>query len=505
MALYSINDAQNVLGCLLNNPLLCLDDKYKLDKYDFKPNALHHIIFISISNLVSQGAKEISGFEIDQYLQNFKPQAEIFNDNNGLEFCKVISELNSSDNIDVFYNNVKKFSVLRRYKENGFDITKFYDESKSESDELSKLASVSVEDILSYYDKLQTEIRKNFYTRTDIEEVKVGDNLFNIKEEFKKAPMFGATTFSKKLNTLTRGWIQGQLTIYSMPSGTGKSTLGIENCVLVSAKEIWDYTQHKFISNPTYTGDGSLYLEYEMDANYEVQPKFLSSISGVPTNHILNGTYEQDEEERVDYAIKVLENSEIYIVVMPSFTTDLIETYCRDYATNKNCQYIVFDYISEQASVNSEIARKNGVTTRSDMVLSTLASKLKDIAMSYNVAVMTFTQCNANIGVQDILDAGCIAGSRAVQNKADIAGIMMPLRPKEEKILDKLMEKKGFNHIKPNRIIHLYKVRFSSFEQGIKLWEYVDLGTGRVIDCFTTTKENLPINIDGIELNKNNA
>ena len=143
MSLYSINDAQNVLGCLLNNPLLCLDDKYKLDKYDFKPNALHHIIFISISNLVSQGAKEISGFEIDQYLQNFKPQAEIFNDNNGLEFCKVISELNSSDNIDVFYNNVKKFSVLRRYKENGFDITKFYDESKSESDELSKLAPVS--------------------------------------------------------------------------------------------------------------------------------------------------------------------------------------------------------------------------------------------------------------------------------------------------------------------------------------------------------------------------
>ena len=503
MALYSINDAQNVLGCLLNNPLLCLDDKYKLDKYDFQPNMLHYIIFISISNLVSQGAKEVSGFEIGQYLSCFNAQSEIFNDNNGLEFCKVITELNSSENIDVYYNNVKKFSVLRRYKENGFDISKWYDETKSESGELEKLASVSVEDILGYYDGLQCEIRKSFYTRTDIEEIKVGDGLYEMKEEFKREPMFGATTFSKKLNTITRGWIQGQLTIYSMPSGTGKSTLGIENCVLVSAKEIWDYNQRKFIPNPNYTNSGSLYLEYEM-GDYEVQPKFLSSISGVPTNHILNGTYDSDEEERVDYAIKVLEDSEIYIVIMPSFTTDLIDTYCREYATTKNCSYVVFDYISEQASVNSEIARKNGVTTRSDMVLSTLASKLKDIAMSYNVAVMTFTQCNANIGVQDILDAGCIAGSRAVQNKADIAGIMMPLRPKEEKILDKLMEKKGFNHIKPNRIIHLYKVRFSSFEQGIKLWEYVDLGTGRVIDCFTTTKENLPIEVEGISLNNLN-
>ena len=113
------------------------------------------------------------------------------------------------------------------------------------------------------------------------------------------------------------------------------------------------------------------------------------------------------------YAFTVLENSEIYIVVMPSFTTDLIEAYCRDYVTNKDCQYIVFDYISEQASVNSEIARKNGVSTRSDMVLSTLSSELKDIAMNFNVAMMTFTQCNANIGTQEILDAGCVAGSRS--------------------------------------------------------------------------------------------
>lgn len=499
MALYSINDSQNVLGCLINNPLILLDDKYKLNKYDFRPNMLHLIVFVAINNLVNQGAKDISFFEIDQYIQQYKSQYEVFTDSNGIEFCKTIADLNSSDNIDVFYNNVKKFSILRKYKENGFDITKFYDESKNEEEELEKLGNIKVEDILRHYDELQCKIKRDFYTRDDIEEIKVGDKLQEIKDDFKKAPMFGATTFSKKLNTLTRGWVQGQLTIYSMPSGTGKSTLGIENCVLVSAKEIWDYDQNKFIPNPNYTGKGSLYLEYEM-GNEEVQPKFLSSISGVPTNHILNGKYDEGEEERADYAIKVLKDSELYIVIMPSFTTDLIEAYCKEYATLRNCGYVVFDYISEQSSINSDIAKKNGVATRLDTVLSAEATQLKNIAIKYNVAVMTFTQCNANIGIQEIIDSGCVAGSRAIQNKADVAGVMMPLRKKEEELCDKLMDKRGFNIIRPNRIIHLYKVRYSSFEQGIKLWVNVDLSTGKVTDCFTTTKLNAPINIEGINL-----
>ena len=76
---------------------------------------LHYIIFISISNLVSQGAKEVSGFEIDQYLSCFNAQSEIFNDNNGLEFCKVITELNSSENIDVYYFRNRKRMIYKLF------------------------------------------------------------------------------------------------------------------------------------------------------------------------------------------------------------------------------------------------------------------------------------------------------------------------------------------------------------------------------------------------------
>ena len=223
--LYSINDAQNVLGCLINNPLILLDDKYKLNKYDFRPNMLHLITFVAINNLINQGAKEISFFEIDQYIQQYKSQYEVFTDSNGIEFCKTIAGLNSSDNIDVFYNNVKKFSVLRQYKESGFDISKWFDESKSESDELEKLASVSMEDIINYYEKLQSDIKRQFCINSEIEETKMGEGFEEVKESFKQEPMYGRSFLSNALNTITRGAIKGQYAIFSSPTGVGKTTI----------------------------------------------------------------------------------------------------------------------------------------------------------------------------------------------------------------------------------------------------------------------------------------
>ena len=48
---------------------------------------------------------------------------------------------------------------------------------------------------------------------------------------------------------------------------------------------------------------------------------------------------------------------------------------------------------------------------------------------------------------------------------------------------------------RPNRIIHLYKCRFGSEEQGIKIWINLNLSTGLVKDCFVTDKYNKPYNM----------
>ena len=172
----------------------------------------------------------------------------------------------------------------------------------------------------------------------------------------------------------------------------------------------------------------------------------------------------------------------------------------------KNCGLLVYDYIVESSSVSSDLAKKNGVSTRSDQVLSGIASKLKDLAVEYNIAVLTFTQVNANAMTQEIMDSGVAAGSRAIQNKADVAGVIMPLRRKEQEIADMMMEKYP-DKVKPNRCLSVYKMRFSQVEQGIKIYFHLDLNTGRTKDCFVTSKFDQLISLTRTKLvfSKNNT
>ena len=48
----------------------------------------------------------------------------------------------------------------------------------------------------------------------------------------------------------------------------------------------------------------------------------------------------------------------------------------------------------------------------------------------------------------------------------------------------------------------MYKVRFGSYPQNIKIWVNVDLGTGRMIDCFATDWQNKVIKVPKTELRK---
>jgi len=500
--LYSMQASSLLLGCLLNQPKLLLNNRFHLEGEDFAPCMFHRILFWSIRRLLQTGVESIDEIVLDTFLQGNEEYLEICNDNNFLEVVPNLKIISNPDVIDYYYETTKRFSILRFYKDNGFDIKEFFDEGKDWDKEMGGLDKVGIEEIVNYFETVNIQAKKKFVTNTEDEMIKAGDGFIDIKNQFMESPMFGATTFTPYLNTATRGLIKGQLTIYSMPSGTGKSTLGISNLVNICCKEIYDKKSQSYILNPSYRNANALYLQYEMDNLYEVTPKFVSSISKVPTNHILNGTYKDNEEERVDCAIKILEDSGIYIVSMPNFTLASIEMTVQEHVLTHQIEYFCMDYISEQASLNSEVAKNNGITTRSDMALATMASKLKDIAVKYNIAVLTFTQTNANIEIQEIINAGCISGSRAVQNKADVAGVMMPLRKKEYELsktyISGLKDRKGFgNHIQPNRIIHLYKVRFGSEEQNIKLWVHVDLGTGDIEDCWVTDKNNKPYKIEG--------
>lgn len=470
------------MGAMLIKPSFALSDKFPLTKQDFEPQIFHLRLYQAITALAKRGAQSISAMDCYTLCANNAEVKRVFDDNSLTDFIDTIKQIVSVDNFELYWTGVRKATLLREYAKAGFDISRFEGEPEKHG----------IQEILDYYDGLAINIRKQFYQDKSMHELRAGDGFEEIKERFKTEPAFGATTFSRYLNTAARGWQQGQLTMHGAVSGSGKTGVALYNAALVACPELWDDDAQAFVPNPCYQHKATLFIQYELNDQEELTPKLIGSISGVPTYHLLNGNYDDGEEERVDKAIEILHDSNIYFVTMPSFTNDKLKACVKEYATLHDVGYVVFDYVSQQSTVSSDIAKKNGVATRSDQVLSDIVSNLKDIAVENNVAILTFCQTNANVNNQEILDAGCLAGSRAMQDKLDVGGIIMPLRRQEKEVADMMVENASYQGEHPNRIVHLFKVRFGNQIQHLKIWGRLDLNTGRWVDCWCTDSDNKP-------------
>lgn len=495
MSVYDSQAARLCLGCMLIKPSLALSDKLPLTKQDFEPQIFHLRLYQAITALAKRGAQSISAMDCYTLCTNNAEVKRVFDDNALGDFIDTIKQIVSVDNFELYWTGVRKATLLREYAKAGFDISRFEGEPEKHG----------IQEILDYYDGLAINIRKQFYQDKSMHELKAGDGFEAIKERFKDEPAFGATTFSRYLNTAARGWQQGQLTMHGAVSGSGKTGVALYNAALVACPELWDDDAGCYQPNPCYQHKGCLVIQYELNDQEELTPKLIGSISGVPTYHLLNGNYEEGEEERIDRAIEILHDSNIYFVTMPSFTNDKLKACIKEYATLHDVGYVVFDYVSQQSTVSSDIAKKNGVATRSDQVLSDIVSNLKDIAVENNVAILTFCQTNAAVNNQEILDAGCLAGSRAMQDKLDVGGIIMPLRRQEKEVADMMIENASYQGERPNRIIHLFKVRFGNQIQHLKIWGKLDLNTGRWTDCWCTDSDNKPYDMTRTRLVYANA
>ena len=100
--MYSFNDAYMTLGCLMNNTDLLLNKKFPINKDDFVPCTFHMILFSAILHLASEGAMEIDEIMVDNFCKHYKPQYEVLEDNNFLEFISTVKELANANNYEIY-------------------------------------------------------------------------------------------------------------------------------------------------------------------------------------------------------------------------------------------------------------------------------------------------------------------------------------------------------------------------------------------------------------------
>lgn len=499
---HTIND--RLLGCYLQRPELTLDSKYPLDKDEWTI-LFQKILYATIYNLALNGCKSVSIMDIDEFVKPFVSEYNVLEDNNFEDYIATVIELTDVDNFEYYYTEFRKFSCLNAYKEKGFDIKKFYDEDKSEESQLENLNQYSIEDIINYYEGLQVGIKRQFNVKRVKEEYVAGTDFMESKERFKESPLIGNSFQSEYLNGIYRG-MYGFI-IRGAKSGGGKSILSMGDLCKATIKEYYDLNKQCYVKNKSRKGAG-LFINTELDLRDELDPMIIAWISGVPRNHIIDGSYEEGEEERVDKANEILLDSELYICDDPEFTTKSLTETIKDYALNKNVKTICYDYISNNGFVSKEISSETKVPQREDMVLLALTDRLKQVQRECGVSLISAVQTNGQEDNMEYPTESCLAGGKSQVRKTDGTMIMLPPTKKELSQLESAIAKWNCKNNKqsfgstiyPNNVIHIIKGRGSKYPKNIKVFQYIDLSTSRTLDMFCTDKQNNPINVDKLKI-----
>lgn len=511
--IYDTTKVNMLLGCLLQDTSLISSDKYPLCKDDFVGHAFDRVMYVSIVNLSRSGYKTISFFDLDKYLQKHEAEYQIFKDcrdkGDVEDFLDTIVYLSDVGNYESYYNDVRKCSVLRDYRDNGFDIEKFYDYNKSETENLKNIEQCSIESIINRFELLQIQMSQKYMTHTNQEEMICGDGFDEILDEYEEEPYIGAKLSQPMIDTVYRGWILGHLIIEGAPSSHGKTLKGAMDLILVGSLKLYDKEKDMWYDNPNYRGKACL-IHSEQKSKKEIQPRVCSILAKIPFYKVLDGDFTKEEKKRLSIAGKVLKESGFKIINYPNFTASGITTTLKRLKL-EGYEYIVQDYIWSNVFIQADMKKTMGLSNVTEQnALLNFASTLKVVSESLNIACKSFMQLNDIYKTAEIIDESTLYCGRSVKTKVDCGHISTTPTKKQLAQIEPLItawnkkyNKEGLDMIKPNVLSSVYKSRYSKYGENIKIWSYLDRDIGEITDMFATDVDNCPIKIEELVREQN--
>ena len=489
-----------VLACLIKDPMLFSDNKYKFNVDDFS-DQFHRILFGAIENIALNGAQSINYIDIDQFLKNYPTQYKVFSDNQGPDYILNMLELVDENNKDYYYRRMKKMSVLNDFANRGFDVSPIYDDQILDPVKLSEMQrsfdKMSVEDVILYFESQLTQVKEKFAMSGDMAQGCAGDGAFELIDKLKEVPEMGLPFTSPKLTTIYRGMILGKLCIESSAQGVGKTRRQAELSCRTAVGEYYDTTRCKWVQTGIH--EPALFISIELELP-EVQTMWMSCISGVPEHHILDGRYEKGEEDRVRKAAQLMKNSQLYFVRISDYNMDDIENIIKKYYQMYGVQYFFYDYLASSIRILAEGANKTRISgLREDQILLMFITRLKELCIRLNIFIWTATQLSSDWKSAKEADQQLLRGAKAISDKVDNGAILLPVREADKPIIAAHIAK-GFE-LEPTHVIHVYKVRRGRFNN-IRIYIHFDRATCRTTDCFVTNNDGeiVDVNDTNVEL-----
>lgn len=488
-----------VIGCVYNNPqILEFKDKYTITDEDF-PDEFHRTVFGAIYKIYELGAKTITLENLADFLSSRPKSAAIYKKNDGDKWLLKVADVASQLSFDFYYNRLKKMTLLRAYDNYGVDVSDIYDpdnilDIKKKQLQEDLLDNSSLEEIADKVDRKISDIRLKYVDDTTGEAIQVGKGVLQLIQKFKDHPEVGVPLYGRLVNTVTRGARLKKFYLRSAATGIGKTRSMIADACNIACNKIYDES-FGWINNGT--SEPTLFITTEQELE-EIQTMMLAFLSNVNEEHIINGEYEGDEEERVIKAGEILESSPLYVEELPDFSLKDVENVIKKNIRDHDVKYIFHDYIHTSLKILEEITKRSGgVKLREDNILFMLSNKLKDICNQYGVFIMSATQLNGDYQEAKTPDQNLLRGAKSIADKIDYGSILLSVKEEDIDALDSILSSNIFE--KPTIKMSVYKNRRGRYK-GIIMWCKADLGTCRIQPMFCTTYDYELINMDDIKI-----
>ena len=489
-----------VLAGLIKNPLLFADNTFRFSIDDF-PEQFHKIVYGAIEHLAMKGLQKIDEVDINEFLKQYPVQYKVFCANKGIEYITKALECYDEKKFEYYYQTLKKYSLLNTLSQQGFDVKDILDPSIVDPVKYQamqdKFDNMSVNDIILQEETKITLAKEAFGSNNDMVQNMAGDGAMELKERFKATPEMGLPFTSPKLTTLYRGLRCGALYTESSAQGIGKSRRQASESAHLAVPEYYDTVKKKWIK--TKLCQSVLQISTELELS-EVQTMWMAYISGVPEDHILDGKYKDDEEARVNKAIKLMQKAKLYFVSISNYDIDDIENLIKKYYQLYNVKYVFYDYLSTTLKIMAEGAKKSRISgLREDQILLMFTTRLKDLAKLLGISIFTATQLSGDWKNAKEADQQLLRGAKAISDKTDCSSILLPVREADKAVIDSYCAK-GFEVV-PTHVIHVFKVRRSHYNN-IRLYVNFDRSTCRMTDCFVTDNQSqiLPVEDTVVDL-----
>lgn len=492
-----------VLSALFKKPSLLKDIEYLITEDDFTYK-FEHVLFNTIYNLSLKNINKIEPKDVESYLAetNKKAYEIVFDGADNEETFFDMIGLEEEVDFDLYYNRMKKMSLLRNYVKNGISVNDILDlegfDTEKETHQRELLEDLTLEDIIRKVDNRILTVKETIENNLDTEYKNSKDICEDILNKLLERPSYGFNFESLYLNTIGFGLVRRQFILESRRSGTGKSRNAVKRMVGVSAKEVYNIEKKEWEVNPHPVG--SLLIQTELEIDLEVVPMFLSFISGVSQKKIKTNKLTKEERERLAHATQVFRESDITMVTQPEYDTLFISnTIEKCKLKSDDLGLVILDYIELNGALSAEYSKSMGrVNIRPDLILLNLSKKLKDFARKFNICMVAYTQIsdsNPNVP-PECRDYHCIQNGKAIKNKAD-CGIVSTVPTRKE--LDKMESVISQIGIEPNLVYGIYKNRNNDLKECL-VWVRQDLGSGEVVDLFVTNKEYKVLDVEKIKI-----